>query len=148
MGTIIKNAIKVLLAKRRFADKTRPNVMKPWAEGFIGKLDTLNGFVNAKLTEAVKAPQAGYVKTIRALPIGLATMKLGGGRATKDDKIDPNVGVVLAKKIGAKVKKGEVLATIYADAPITDDIRKSVLDAFEIVKDAVGIPPIILGTIR
>ncbi|MDP3130814.1 MAG: hypothetical protein Q8N15_05770, partial [Bacillota bacterium] len=40
-GTIVKNAIKVLLAKRRFADKTRRDVMKPWAEGFIGKLDTL-----------------------------------------------------------------------------------------------------------
>ena len=41
MGTIVKNAIRVLLAKRRFADKTRPAVMKPWAEGFIEKLDTL-----------------------------------------------------------------------------------------------------------
>ncbi len=113
-----------------------------------GKLDDLDGFVNAKIVEPVKAPQAGYVKTIRALPIGLATMKLGGGRATKDDVIDPNVGVVLARKIGAKVKKGEVLATLYADAPVTAEIRASVLESFEIVKDAVGIPPIILGTVR
>ncbi|HAQ56923.1 MAG TPA: pyrimidine-nucleoside phosphorylase [Acholeplasmatales bacterium] len=113
-----------------------------------GKLDTLDGFVTAKFIETVKAPKAGYVKTIRALPIGLATMQLGGGRATKDDVIDPNVGIVLAKKIGAPVVKGDVLATLYASAPVTAAIRRAVQEAFEIVKDAVGISPIILGTVR
>ena len=113
-----------------------------------GRLASLDGFVSAKLIEEVKAPRAGSVKTIRALPIGLATMKLGGGRETKDDVIDPNVGVVLEKKVGAKVKEGETLARIYADAPITDEIRTSVLEAFEIVDGTVAIPPIILSTVR
>ncbi|MDP3070694.1 MAG: thymidine phosphorylase [Opitutaceae bacterium] len=113
-----------------------------------GKLDNLDGFITAKFIETVKAPKAGYVKTIRALPIGLATMQLGGGRATKDDVIDPNVGIVLAQKIGAPVVKGDVLATLYASAPVTAAIRRAVQEAFEIVKDAVGIPPIILGTVR
>ncbi|MFA5006868.1 MAG: pyrimidine-nucleoside phosphorylase [Candidatus Izemoplasmatales bacterium] len=113
-----------------------------------GRLETLDGFVTAKRIEEVKAPRAGFVKTIRALPIGLATMKLGGGRATKDDVIDPNVGVVLERKVGAKVKKGETLARIYADAAITDEIRGSVREAFEIVDQAVPVPPIILDVVR
>jgi len=113
-----------------------------------GTLDTLVGFVQAKTTEVVAAPKAGFVKTIRALPIGLATMKLGGGRATKEDRIDPNVGIVLARKVGAKVKKGDPLATIYADGELTDEIRDAVRGAFEIVRETVPVPPIILGTVR
>ena len=48
----------------------------------------------------VKASQSGYVHQIDALSIGLAAMKLGAGRATKDDMIDMAVGVVLDKKVG------------------------------------------------
>lgn len=42
-------------------------------------------------------------------------MILGGGRAAKEDVIDLSVGVVLSKKIGDKVSKGDVIARIYCD---------------------------------
>ena len=43
-------------------------------------------------------------------------MKLGAGRENKDSKIDLSVGIVLAKKRGDKVSKGETIATIHANS--------------------------------
>ncbi|MDQ7842912.1 MAG: pyrimidine-nucleoside phosphorylase [Armatimonadota bacterium] len=62
----------------------------------------------------VPAPEAGTVVAIDAEAIGLAAMRLGAGRATKDDVIDPTVGIVLRKKVGDPVRPGEPLAEIHA----------------------------------
>ena len=56
----------------------------------------------------------GYVRRIEAEQVGLVSMHLGGGRATKDSEIDLSVGLVLHKKVGDKVEPGESLATIHA----------------------------------
>lgn len=55
-----------------------------------------------------------YVGSIDALGIGMASLKLGGGRVTKESEIDTGVGVVLYKKVGDKVERGDRLATVYA----------------------------------
>ena len=60
------------------------------------------------------AKAGGYVRRIEAESVGLVSMHLGGGRATKDSKIDLSVGLVLHKKVGDKVEPGESLATIHA----------------------------------
>ena len=57
---------------------------------------------------------SGYVGHIRAEDVGLVSMHLGGGRATKDSVIDLSVGVELNKKVGDYVEKGESLAAIHA----------------------------------
>ena len=62
----------------------------------------------------VPSPKAGTVSRIHAEAVGLVSMKLGGGRATKEDVIDPRVGVVLHKKLGDPVAEGESLAAIHA----------------------------------
>ena len=62
----------------------------------------------------VLAKAGGYVRRIEAESVGLVSMHLGGGRATKDSKIDLSVGLVLHKKVGDKVEPGESLATIHA----------------------------------
>ena len=58
--------------------------------------------------------RAGYVRSIDAHGVGVVSMHLGGGRATKEDKIDLSVGVVLHKKVGDYVAEGESLGTIHA----------------------------------
>ena len=63
-----------------------------------------------------KAEQAGYIAGIEAEEVGKAAMVLGAGRATKEDEINHAVGLVLEKKIGDKVEKGEVLAKVYYDS--------------------------------
>ena len=64
----------------------------------------------------VTALEGGYVRRIEAEQVGLVSMHLGGGRATKDSEIDPSVGLVLHKKVGDSVEAGESLATIHASS--------------------------------
>ena len=65
------------------------------------------------IREAV-SERAGYVKHMDAHGIGLVSMRLGGGRAAKEDSIDLSVGVVLHKKVGDYVAAGQSLGTIHA----------------------------------
>lgn len=60
------------------------------------------------------ADEEGYVNDIYAEQIGIACMALGGGRETKESEIDLSVGILLKKKIGDFVKRGDVIAEIYA----------------------------------
>ena len=60
------------------------------------------------------APVGGYVNHIDATGVGLVSMHLGGGRATKESEIDLSVGLVLHKKVGDAVEAGESLASIHA----------------------------------
>jgi pyrimidine-nucleoside phosphorylase len=63
------------------------------------------------------AKSDGYVSQIEADRIGLASQHLGAGRKTKDDSIDLSAGLVLEKKVGDPVKKGDTLAVLSADDP-------------------------------
>ena len=65
----------------------------------------------------VPAMENGFVRRIEAEQVGLVSMHLGGGRATKDSEIDLSVGLVLHKKVGDSVEAGESLATIHAASP-------------------------------
>ncbi len=60
--------------------------------------------------------RSGYVKSMQADGIGLVSLHLGGGRATKESVIDLGVGLVLHKKTGDYVAEGESLATIHASS--------------------------------
>lgn len=64
----------------------------------------------------------GFVSEIVADNIGVAAMKLGAGRETKEDDIDLAVGLVLRKKVGDQVKKGESLVTIFANREEVEDV--------------------------
>ena len=68
----------------------------------------------AKVRLEVPSERAGYIAHIEAEDVGLVSMHLGGGRATKESAIDLSVGVVLRKKVGDRVEKGESLAEIHA----------------------------------
>ena len=68
----------------------------------------------APLCVEVESEQAGYVQHIEAEQVGLVSMHLGGGRATKESTIDLSVGLELHKKVADHVEAGESLATIYA----------------------------------
>lgn len=69
----------------------------------------------AKYVIPVLAEAESHVQRILAQEIGIACMMLGGGRETKESTIDPAVGIILNKKIGDGVKKGDVLAYIHAN---------------------------------
>jgi pyrimidine-nucleoside phosphorylase len=72
-----------------------------------------------------------YVKSIDALAIGDAAMILGAGRETKEQEVDPSVGVVLSKKVGDFVEPGEVIAKVYTSGKNTDSAVQKVYNAYE-----------------
>lgn len=63
------------------------------------------------------AESEGFVQSIAADGIGMVCLQLGGGRATKESVIDLSVGVLIKKKVGDWVEKGEALAEIHAPSP-------------------------------
>jgi pyrimidine-nucleoside phosphorylase len=62
----------------------------------------------------IHAEEEGRVIAIDAFEVGMAAMEAGAGRARKDDEIDPRVAVLLLRKVGDPVRRGEVLATLQA----------------------------------
>src|SRR5437660_5974584 len=67
----------------------------------------------AKQTFDVKSPTSGFVSGFMCEQIGTANVLLGGGRAKKEDSVDPAVGIIIHKKAGDKVSAGEPLCTIH-----------------------------------
>lgn len=87
----------------------------------------------AKQTLIVESPRDGYVHRILAEDVGIACMTLGGGRETKESKIDLSVGIRLRKKNADAVKRGEPLAVIYGnDAAKMEAARAKIVGAYEI----------------
>ena len=93
----------------------------------------------AQVVEPVKAEKSGYVSRCDARVIGEVIRDLGGGRVTKDARIDYAVGVDGMVKMGAKVKAGEVLARVHAGQDgKTRDVMERVRRAFEISQEPSG----------
>lgn len=85
----------------------------------------LSGLRVSKNTQDIYSTKSGHVIDMDAYRFGKLSLDLGGGRKTKEDKIDPSVGIVLKKKIGDDVKVGDVLCTLYlkeGSKPITEDL--------------------------
>ena len=82
----------------------------------------------------IYADQAGYVHKLNALEIGISSMKLGGGRETLEDTIDMSAGIILNKKIGDHVEKGELLCTAHTNKDDIDDVLKDIKNAY-VIKD-------------
>jgi pyrimidine-nucleoside phosphorylase len=72
-------------------------------------------FPQPKCHAEIRSESDGFVGAIEARAIGLASQHSGAGRATKEDTIDLSAGIVLAKKVGDSVAKGELLATVYGN---------------------------------
>ena len=72
-------------------------------------------FPKASIVMEILAEESGFVEKIETDEIGMVSLILGGGRETKESVIDLSVGVVLHRKIGDAVKKGESIATMYGN---------------------------------
>lgn len=107
-----------------------------WQGGDISYILDPSKFEVASNIIEIKAKESGYVSRLNALIIGLSSMRLGGGRETLDDVIDMSAGIILNKKIGDKVNKGELLATLYTNKKDVKEIENDVLGAFEISKES------------
>ena len=109
---------------------------------------SLFGYAESELELTYEDEKTMYVESIDALLIGQTSVLLGAGRATKEDVIDHHVGIVINKKIGDKVQKGDVIATIYSNGTNEEQALENVLDAFVLSEEKVEKPKVIYETIR
>jgi pyrimidine-nucleoside phosphorylase len=100
-------------AQQAMTDGSARETYERWirAQGGDPDLDVLP---RAPFVTEVRAPRSGIVTRVAALPIGIASLELGGGRRQKDDAIDHSVGVVCSAKRGQTVAAGQVLADVHA----------------------------------
>ena len=84
----------------------------------------------------VTSPQAGFVSAIACEQVGTACVVLGGGREKKEDLIDPAVGIVVHKKIGDAVSRGESLCTVHCHSDAQASRAIELLKASYTIADA------------
>ncbi|MFD1358057.1 pyrimidine-nucleoside phosphorylase [Fictibacillus halophilus] len=111
-------------------------------------VDNPENLPQAAHTFELTADEDGYVSEIIADEIGTAAMILGAGRATKESEIDLAVGLMLNKKVGDQVSKGDSLVTIYSNTENVEDVKNRIRNAYTISKNAVDAPPLIYKEIK
>lgn len=90
-------------------------------------------FWKPKYSLEVKSTKAGFMEITSAIDFGIAAMKLGAGRETKESVLDFEAGIHLNKKTSEQVKKGEVLFTLYSSKPIKEEVSTSLKNSYKIV---------------
>jgi pyrimidine-nucleoside phosphorylase len=85
--------------------------------GEVQSIDNLALLPQSAYREEILASSEGFVTSIECERIGVAGVMLGGGRFTKEDSVDPAVGIVLHRKVGDRVSVGETLCTVHYNSP-------------------------------
>lgn len=115
--------------------------------GDASVVDRPEDLPKASFITELEAKEDGYVSEIAADAVGTAAMWLGAGRATKESVIDLAVGLVLNKKIGDQVKKGESLVTIHSNQEDIKEVREKLYDSIRLSSEKVDAPKLIYATI-
>lgn len=108
--------------------------MKEWISAQGGNVDYIENtdiFPKTKYTFDVLANDTGYISYMDTEKIGITSVILGAGRASKEDEIDLAAGLEIFKKTGDRVEKGERISTFYTNR------EDSIPDAEKIYNSAV-----------
>ena len=87
-----------------------------------GDLDDLYRQSSVQYIVDVVADDSGYIMELPAMEFGLFAMRLGAGRAVKSDHLDFETGIVFEKKVGEAIETGDVIARIYSNQKITEEV--------------------------
>lgn len=117
--------------------------------GKVSLIDDPDTFVKAKYEYDVKSRQSGYIGRTDAEAYGLASLALGAGRNTIEDEIDYSAGIILRKKTGDFVEKGEVIATLYAnDRALFHRAEELLLNATGLQENAPEEEPLVYAAVE
>jgi len=98
----------------------------------------------ARETVELRAEAEGQVAGIACRSVGHAAMLLGAGRETVDSRIDPAVGVVLRKKVGDPVRRGESLMTVHVnDRSRLEEATQRLRQAVRVAREAPAAAPLV-----
>ena len=114
--------------------------------GDVSYINDESLFENAKFIIPVYSEKSGYIEKIQAEELGKISCNLGAGRVRKEDVIDNQVGLIINKKIGDEVQKGEIIGIIHSN---DEEKMKEAIDkfgkCFSISENFVEKPKVILG---
>jgi len=116
--------------------------------GDIAYLKNPSLFETSKEIIKVVSPKTGYIKNMNALDLGIVSMKLGGGRETKDSIIDMSVGLIVEKKIGDYVREGDVLVKVHTNTGLSTELKEMIADSYLIIDQKVEKEPVIAKEIH
>lgn len=106
-------------------------------------------FEEAKIKKPVLSDREGYISNMDTELLGIASSVLGAGRETKDDVIDFSAGIILEKKYGDYVKKGDVLAYMFtSDEEKIPNAQAKILQALQFENDEQKLKPLILAMVQ
>lgn len=106
-------------------------------------------FPKANYIEKIYSPKDGYIQSMNAKKIGKIVCDLGAGRIRKEDSIDNAVGIVLNKKVSDKVKKEELLVTIFANSKEKlEEAKKKLIEVIQIENTGIEKPKMILEIMK
>jgi len=95
--------------------------------GDLSYIENTDKFKKSQNRWELKSQKNGYLVQLKAINIGLAAMLVGAGRTTKSDEILNEVGVILHKKYGNRISKGDKIATLHynkKDDNFTEAVQK------------------------
>ncbi len=83
--------------------------------GDVRQIEDPEQLPRARLIREIPAPAEGYLAEVRAYEVGMAAVALGAGRTKKGEPVDPAVGILVHRKVGTFVHRGEPLFTVHAN---------------------------------
>lgn len=116
--------------------------------GDVDRMMKMRGSFRSRHVRELRAPAAGYVRSIDAYKIGLAGVYLGVGRNKTSDPVAPDVGFVFERRKGAAVAKGDLVATVYGkDEASLDAAWPLVAEALSVGPEAPAASPLVIKEI-
>ena len=122
------------IAEEKLRDGSAYNKFLEIVEEQKGSLDYVKDWKNfkrPKYSKKITAVQDGYISEMNAFKFGLGSIELGCGRKRADDKIDNLAGIILGKKCGDIISKGETICELWAEA------ENKIENAEKIIKDGI-----------
>ena len=140
------------ICRRAIEDGSALAKLKEWIAAQGGDADYISNPekfpVSAHIRE-VCAEADGYITAMNTEEIGICACDLGAGRVSKDDLIDHSAGIIILKKTGDEVHKGEVIALLHTNREkALPTVERRYLDALTVESKAKDTPPVIYGIVR
>ena len=112
-------------------------------------VDDYSIFPQASIQREICAEESGYVSHMDTQNCGISAMLLGAGRATKEDSIDHAAGIILNIKPGDFVEKGQTLAILYTNDPVTlDNAEQQLRASIHLSSVKPQVQPLIYGRVE
>lgn len=117
--------------------------------GDINYINSSDKYPKSKYSKKIRSVKNDFINEMNTRQIGMASLELGAGRRTKDDVIDHKAGIILYKKIGDFVKKGEIICEVHSDSKTKiKTAERMIFNSIRFSKTKPSIPKLIKKVIR